>query len=511
MHIDNNLLLKNTIILYLRLIVTSFIGLFSSRFIIRSLGASDFGLYNVVGGVVVMMAFLNTVMVTTTYRFIAFEMGKGNEEGVNKVFNISLVIHLFMALLVLIFTESAGVYYVNNYLNVATGKLTDALFVLRFSTYATVFSLLSIPYQGLVTAQENFKAQAIIEIIRSLLGLLIAIAIVYFLGNKLKLYALLIAVISIVPSVLFFVYCKRKYTNFVKWNFYRDKNKYKEMIGFSGWVMLGAAASVGQTTGSNLIINSFFGTLLNAAFGIANQVNSIVTMFAGSLSRVAIPQIIKSFSGGDNKRTFNLTVYVSKYTFFLMMLPSLPILLETNYLLTLWLGEIPPDTVIFSQLMIVNALLSSLFSGLPALIQATGKIKYFQIIGSAISLLSLPLSWVLFKNGYPPPTIIILIIITLVINLFISQVLLEQIIDFNIKLFLMKSYLKIIFVTLLVAPLFLIRDIFPAGLLRFILFSGFAIFWLFVAIYYAGIEKAERNLLNKLAIKYFKRNDNKYQ
>lgn len=502
---DNRLLLRNTIILYVRLIVTSLIGLFSSRFIIRSLGASDFGLYNVVGGVVVMMVFLNTVMTATTYRFIAFEMGTGNKEGVNKVFNISLVIHVFMGLMVLLLTETAGVYYVNNYLKVEPGKLNDALFVLRFSTYASVISIISIPYQGLVTAMENFKTQAIIEIIRSFLGLLAAIAIVYYLGNKLRLYALLIALISIVPSVLFFAYCKRRYYESVKWNFQRDKGKYKEMVGFSGWVMLGAAASVGQTTGSNLIINAFFGTLMNAAFGIANQVNGIVTLFAGSLGRVAIPQITKSFSGGDNERTFDLTVYVSKYTFFLMMLPSLPILLETNYLLTLWLGIVPPYTVIFCQLMIVNALVYSLSSGLPALIHATGKIKYFQIIGSAIALLGLPVAWFLFKHGYTPPTIIKIFIFTLLIRLFVSQILLRNIINFNIQLFLKQSYLKIVKVSILVAPLFLIRDLFPSGFLRFILFSAFAVCWLLVAIYIAGIEKNEKDKLNQLVIQLTKR------
>lgn len=450
-------------------------------------------------------------MITTTYRYIAFEMGKGNKEGVNKVFNISLVIHLCLALLVLALTEIVGVYYVNNYLNVEPGKLNDALFVLRFSTYATFFSILSIPYEGLVVAHENFKVQAIIEFIRSFLGLLIAIAIVYYIGNKLKLYALLIAFLSIVPSVLFLVYCKRKYSEIVRWNFQRDKSKYKEMIGFSGWVMLGAASSVGQSTVSNLIINSFFGTLMNAAFGIANQVNSIVAMFAGNLGRVAIPQITKSFSRGDNDRTFDLTVYVSKYTFFLMMIPSLPILLETSYLLTLWLGDVPQYTVIFCRLMIVNALLYSLFSGLPALIHATGKIKYFQIIGSAISLSSLPIAWFLFKNGYPPPTIIALMIITVVINLFVSQVLLKKIINFNIRLFLTKSYLKILYVTILVAPLFFVRELFADGLSRFVLLSMFAVCWLLAAIYFAGIEKKEKEMLNQLVFKLIKRKNSKHE
>ncbi len=502
---DNKLLFKNTLILYVRLIISSVLGLFSSRFVIRSLGASDFGLYSVVGGVVVMMAFLNTIMVTTTYRYIAFELGTGNKESVNRIFNISLVIHLFMAFLVILLTETAGVYYVNYHLNIAAGKLTDALFVLRFSTIAAVFTILSIPYQGLVTAQENFAVQAIIDFIKSLLHFFIALTIVYYLGNRLKLYALLVAFASIVPLALFLLYCIYKYSEIVRWNFQRENKKYKEMIGFSGWVMLGAAASVGQSTGSQLIINSFFGTMLNTSFGIATQVNSIVTLFSSSLSKVAIPQITKSFSGGNENRTFNLTVYVSKYTFFLMMLPSLPILLETKYLLTLWLGNLPAYTVIFCQLMIINALIYSLSSGFPALIHATGKIKYFQIITSSISLTSLPISYFLLKKGLPPPTIIALIVVTLAINLIVSQILLKKILHFNVKLFLQKSYLKILSVIAMVLPLFIIRDLFSTSFYRFFFISIFSVSCLLVSIYFVGLEKKEKDFLSKSAVKLMKK------
>lgn len=495
---DNILILKNSGILFFRLVVTTLIGLFSARFIIQGLGASDFGLYSVVGGIVVMMAFLNTVMTSTTYRYIAFEMGKGNTEGINNVFNISLVIHICLALLVLLFTETAGVYYVNNYLNIDAGKLTDALFVLRFSTYAAVFSIISIPYQGLITAQEKFAIQATIEIIRSVLVFLVALAIVYYIGNRIRLYALLIAIVNIVPALLFFTYCKRKYSEIVKWNFQRGKSKYKEMIGFSGWIMIGAAASVGQTSGAALIINAFFGTVLNAAFGIANQVNSLVVMFSRNLGQAAIPQITKSFSSGNTERTISLAAYISKYAVFLMLIPALPVLLETEFLLTLWLGNLPPYTVIFCQLIIINALIGSLGSGLPAVIQATGKIKYFQIILSTTSLLSLPVAYFLFKAGYQPFSILIAFIITAGINLVVWQILLKKIIDFNVRFFLKTSYLKILYVSVLIMPLFFIRDIFPAGLLRLIFFSLLAVSWLLTAIYFVGIETKEKEMMRHI-------------
>lgn len=498
---DNILILKNSGILFLRLLFTSVIGLFASRFVIRSLGASDFGLYSVVGSVVVIMAFLNTVMTATTYRYIAFEMGKGNKEGVNIVFNISLVIHLCLALLVLVLTETIGVYYVNNYLNVDAGKLKDALFVLRFSTYATVFSILSIPYQGLVTAQEKFAVQAAIEILRSLLAFFVALAIAYYVGNRIRLYALLIAIISIVPALLFFTYCKSKYSEIVKWNFQREKGKYKEMTSFSGWIMIGAAASVGQTTGSALIINSFFGTVLNASFGIANQVNSIVLMFARNLAQAAIPQITKSYSSGNTDRTISLAAYISKYTYFLMLLPALPILLETDFLLTVWLGDVPPYTAIFCQLVIINALIGGLGAGLPAVIQATGKIKYFQIILSTTSLLSLPIAYILFKKGYPPSSILVAFITTALINVVVWQILLKKIIDFNVNFFLKTAYVKLFFVSVLIAPLFFIRDVFSAGLFRFITFSLFAMAFLLSAIYFAGLEKKEKEMLSQIVKK----------
>ncbi len=495
---ENNLIIKNSGILFLRLVINSILGIFSSRLIIQNLGASDFGLYSVVGSVVVMMAFLNTVMTSTTNRFIAFEIGRGDMEAVNGVFNTSLVIHICLSIIVLILTETIGIYYVKNYLNVAPEKITDALFVLRFSTYATVFSIVSIPYIGLITAKERFAAQSLIEIVRSILGLFIALVIVYHVGNRLRLYALLLAIASLISPFMFFMYCKIKFSEIVKWNFQYDKVRYKEMIKFSGWIMMGAAASVGQTTGAALVINAFFGTLLNAAFGIANQVNSVVLMFARNLGQAAIPQITKSYSSGNIERTINLAAHISKYTTFLMFLPSIPILLETNYLLALWLGKLPEFTITFCKLIILNALVGSLGGGLPALIQATGKIKYFQIILSTTSLLGLPIAYYLFKAGYNPRSILIVFVSTSAINVVVWQILLKKIIKFNTSWFIKTSYLKIFYVLLIVSPIFLIRSLIPMGLLRFLIISVSAIIWLLLAIYFAGLDDTERSVIKQI-------------
>lgn len=495
---DNIKIFKNSIILYVRLLITSIIYLFTSRFVIQSLGASDFGLYSVVGSIVVLMVFFNTVMTSTTYRYIAFEMGKGSNGDVKKVFNISLVIHACLAVIVVIFAAILGEFYIHHYLNVETGKVSDAIFVFRFSILATVFSIMSIPYQGLITAQEKFLVQAAIEVIRSTLGLGAAIILIYYLGNRLRLYAVLTAIVMMVPPLLFFLYSRVKYTEIIQWSFQRDINKYKEMIGFSGWIMIGAGASIGKVQGSALIINSFFGTILNAAFAIANQVNSIVVMFAQSLGQAAIPQITKSYSSGNTNRAMTLVAYISKYTCFLMLMPALPILLETDFLLTLWLGDLPQYTVIFCQLMIFNALIDSISSGIPAIVHATGKIKYFQIILSTTSLLSLPIAYFLFKSGYSPSSILVAFISTAIINVVVRQLLLKNLINFDVISFLRTAYLRIFYVSILVVPLFFIRDIFPEGLSRFIIYSIFSICWLLAAIYFVGIESKERSMIRNV-------------
>lgn len=500
---ENTLILKNSAILFLRLILTSIIGLISTRLLISSLGASDFGLYNVVGSIVVMMAFLNTVMISTSYRFIAFEMGRNDYKAVNKVFNVSLIIHLFLAIVVILLSESIGVFYIRNYLNVEPTRINDAIFVLRFSTYATFFTIISIPFQGLVTAQEKFVVSASIEVIKSTLVLGIVIVISYLTINRLRYYALLMMFVSIIPSILFILYCKTKYKEITNWKFQRDISKFKEMIKFSGWIMFGAAASVAKNQGSSLIINSFFGTVLNAAFGIAHQVDSLVRMIASNLGQAVVPQITKSFSGGNTERSVRLVAYTSKYTCFLMLIPSLPIMLETEYLLKLWIGDVPPYTIVFSKLMVLSALVDSLGGGIPAIIQATGKIKYFQIVLSIITLMSLPIAYLLFQAGYPPSYLLIAFLSTSALNVIVRQLLLKKIINFDVKYFITTSYIKISYVIILLIPLFFVITIFEQGLFRFLLFSLFSICWLIFVIYMVGVDKIEITMIKQTINKLF--------
>lgn len=498
---ENSRIVKNSLVLYIRLLVVSIVGLLTSRFVLQGLGVSDYGLYSIVGGIVSMMAVVNFAMTSTTYRFIAFEIGKGEIDNIVKVFNISIVIHLAIALLVIILASTLGVFYIKNYLNVAASKVNDALFVFIFSILGVVISIISTPFQGLLTAKEKFMITAPVEILRSLIYLGMILIIMHYTGIRLRLYAILVVIVTSIPPVLYYIYCRYHFSSIIHWKLQNDKSKYKEMIGFSGWVIFGTATSVGETQGSALIINSFFGTILNASFGIAEQVNTIVKMFSQGLGQAVIPQITKSYSTGSRDRSLQLVSYMSKYSFFLMLLPTLPILLETDFILNLWLKEVPVFTKIFIQIMLINALITTMSSGIPSAVHATGKIKYFQIVLGSMLLISLPIAYVGFKLGFPPYTILLVYTFTAVVSFIIQNFMLKKIFNNNIEMYLTKTFLKMMLVLISVFPLFFIRDFFEPGFLRFISISPLAVIWLLIAIYYLGIERKEKEILSTYTLK----------
>jgi len=496
---NNSLIVKNSVILFARLVITALSGLFTARFLLQGLGPSDYGLYNVVGGIVILMAFLNGTLITMSSRFIAYEMGRGNLDGLNKIFNISLAISIILTFIIALLAETVGIFYIKYYLNVSQSNLGDAYYVLHFSTISIIILIISIPYQAVLTASENFSVRAIIESTRSLLGLILAFFIFkYNDGNSLRFYVKAFVVVNLIPAFLFFLYCKFKYLGITKIKIQKDWSKYKEMLGFSSWVTIGGVASIGMNQGSSLIINLFFGTLLNASFGLANQVFQMINMFAKNISQAAIPQIIKSYSSGDTNRSISIVSYLTKYTYFLMIVPSLPILLKTQFIIKLWLVEMPPYIISFIQLIIIYSLIESLTSSIPAVVQATGKIKVFQIFSSTISLLSLPLGYFLFSINLPPTSIIIAYIFTASINTIVKFVLFKKVILFDVKYFLKNSYLRILIVTIFLSPLFLFKYFFSDSILQFFILALGAFIWLTILIYFFGIDQKEKKIIKNI-------------
>ena len=494
---QNKTIALNSVYIFLKLAITSVISLIASRWVLDALGQSDYGLFNVIGGVVVILNVFNTAMITTTYRYIAYELGITHNSNVNKVFSASILIHFVLSIVILVVGLFVGLWYVNNILNLDSGNYDDARFILIVSVVTTSISTLFVPFQGLLVAYEKFHISAIIEVFSKILF----IAAVYYLLCKanygVRIFSLIQLTIIAISSLAYYYYCRVKYKNIIKFNIIYDKKLYKEMTSFTGWTLIGASSYIGQTQGSSTVLNYFFGTSVNAAFAVANQIENFISMFARNLSQAAIPQITKSYSGGDNDRSIRLTGYISKYTFFLMSIVAFPLLLEMDFVLGVWLKSVPYGASLFCKLLIINGLANSLNSGIPSLIQATGKIKVFQIIGSSLSLLSIPISIVLYSMGTMPQTIIIVFTITSFLNLIVGLFLLKQILHIDIVYFFKISYSKVIVITLFLILCYFIYN--PCNYTLAQHLSGLCIteLYLFVVLVIFGLDRHEKELIKQ--------------
>lgn len=492
---QNRQIAKNSLILYAKLIITTIIGLYTTRLVLSELGADDYGLYAVVGGIVSVMGLISTAMIATTYRFVSVELGKGDLGNVNKVFNTSLIIHIVLSLLFLLIAETLGLWYIKNYLNVPQGKISDAIFVLHFVVISTVVSIVAIPYQGLLTAKENFIVRASIEVFRSALRLILVVLLTYYLGNKLRGYAILMAIVMLMPAIIFYFYCQIKERANVKFNINRNFQDYKEIFGFTGWILIGTVAHMGVRQGAAIVINLFFGTLLNAAFGIATQVYNYIMMFVKNLNQAAVPQIMKSHASGDSERSLTLVYNVSRYAFLIMLFPAIPIVLSLDSILIIWLKNVPEYTQQFIFLMIVNGLIGVTSSGFDAAIQATGRIRKTQIWYSITMLSTLPIAYILFKLEFPPYTIVILNIVATIVNLIIQMNILATLTEFKVVLFLKKTIVPALFVIVLLLPLYYLRTFFGQNLVDIITFSLISLILTATIIYFAGISASEKKII----------------
>lgn len=492
---DNKRIAINTVIIYIRMIVVTLISLFTTRYVLQALGVSDYGLYNVVAGLIAMLNVISTAMHTTTRRYINVEMGKPNG-NLNKIFNVSLLLHIGFGLFVFLLAETIGIYYIYNLLNLQPGKLDDALFVFQISTIVSVIGLMNVPYQGLLCAYEKFSQIALIDFFAALLKIPLIILLVYYQGNALRFYAVGICIISLI-SFLFYQYvCYRRYHSIVSLRVYRDKSLYREILFFNNYTALGAVAYVGRSQGSTILINYFFGTFVNGAFAIAYQIESFVIMFVNNLGTASEPQITQSYSKGDIKRTFSLAENISKYSIFLMLVLIFPINLELDFLLTLWLENIPSGTLLLCRYIFVSLFIRAMAAGISPIIQASGKVKWFQISESFLMTMSLPVSFVLFTIGYPVATVILVYAAADLVNKIVQLGLLRMILKGDVFHFLKVVYgpsLKVVLFLLLYTIIYPYLKIDSS--VEKILFFIIAIIYALVIIYFLGLTKKEQLLI----------------
>ena len=392
----------NTSILYVKLIISIIVGLYTSRLVLQALGASDFGLYSVVGGIVTLLNTIGITMVSTSYRYISVALGKGDKGNINKVYNTIFTIHLVLAIFLLVVGSIVGTWYIENYLNVLDSKRPDALFVLYASLITSSFFVISIPSNGLIVAREKFLFTSFVEILQFLFKLVVILLfLVNYDGNRLRLYAILLAIGQMIQPLTYTLYSYIKDRNVTRWSFNACWADYKEIIIFTWWLLCGAVCVLGNNQGAAVIMNLFFGTIVNAAYGIAMQVQNYILMFVRNLVQATSPQIMKNFGAGNEERSLMLVYKISKYCFFVLLLIAVPAIISIREVLHLWLGEVPEYTDVFVILLLINGLVACLNSGFDALIQASGKIRNNQIGYSLINISLLPIVYVLYKFKSP--------------------------------------------------------------------------------------------------------------
>jgi hypothetical protein len=422
--VDNKRIAKNTLLLYARMLLLLCIALYTSRVVIDKLGLADFGLYNVVGGIITMLSFLSGAMAATSQRFLSFELGRNNAQRLRTTFNQAIIVHIAIGLILLILAETVGLWFVTNEMSIPEGRQTAAMWVYQTMVLQFMLTMCAVPYNAVIIAREKMNIYAYIGVFEALLKLAVALGIGFISSNRLIWYAIIILISTIITQGCYMLYSRVKFEE-CRFCFSIDRDILKSMVGFAGWSILGSVAWIAKSQGVNVVLNIFFGTIINAAFGVANQVNAAVARFVQNFSTAMNPQIVQSYSSGDYSGYNNLVERGSKLAFMLLFVLSFPVMACIDDLLSIWLVEVPPYANVFSRLILIVSLLESFTYPIGTAIQATGKIKWYQIIVGLTLFMNVPLAWIALRLGCQPPVVLIIAVgiavIALIERLFIMK------------------------------------------------------------------------------------------
>lgn len=485
----NRAIAFNSIVLYGKMGITTICALLTTRFALQALGVVDFGLFAVLGGIISFISIFNTIMISTSNRFIAVAIGKGNIIEANKQFNVNLSIHIAIALLVLIVAIPIGEWYIPRYVNYE-GPLSNAMIVYFIAIIGCIISFVGVPYNGLLMAKEKFIVFSLVEVVSHILKLIVAWLLINHFEQKLFIYTIAMAVLTGLHTVVYFVYCYNHYREIVRFKIVRDRLMYKKVFSFSAWVAIGAFAHIGKNQGAALIVNAFFNTIMNTAMGIASSVNGYVVLFAQNITQPIAPQITKSYAKGNRDRTDELLIMSTKFSFLFTLLVGSVFMVAPDYLLRLWLGEVPPYATIFLVLFIIDNLILSLNSGVQNIIFASGKLKLYQLSSSFLNVLSILIGFFVLRGGAPAYYLIVAYIIVSVIRFFVIQWVLHFTLQYDNKKLWKNSYIPSLLIVFLFLPIFFIPDLIHP-LTKLIVSS----IYLCVLEYFIGLNKKERGWL----------------
>lgn len=489
---------KNTLMLYGRMLFSMVVSLYTSRVVLNALGVEDYGIYNVVGGFVTMFSLISNSLSSAVSRFLTFELGRGDMERLKAIFSTSVLIHIALAAVIFILAETVGVWFLNTQMTIPAERLTAANWVFQASVVSFMFALFSVPYNASIVAHERMSAFAYIGILDVVLRLLIVLFIAYaaFSFDRLVVYSLLLVVVSILLRGIYWWYCRSRFEE-CRFRPQFHKACWKEMSAFAGWNFIGCTASLLKDHGVNILLNLFMGPVVNAARGIAVSVNTAVTSFAGNFMTAVNPQITKSYAADDRAYMFLLVERASRFSFYIMLILALPILLETEFVLTLWLRHYPDHTVNFVRLVLILSLCDIISNTLITLQNSTGKIRNYQLAIGGMLMMNFPLSYLCLKMDFSPESVYIVAVVVSICCLLLRLLFLRNMVGLSVSSFLKRVCMKAIVVTVVAAIL-------PVAIMWLVDFGGWKHFLLvvsvcmvcsLVSVYFIGCSRNERRFI----------------
>lgn len=466
---DNRQIAKNSLFLYIRTAITMIISLYSSRVILKELGVENYGIYNIVGGVVVLLSSLSGTLAGATQRYITFAIGKNDNDYLRRIFSTSLRIHFYLALGIMIIAETAGIWFIDNKINIPEGRLLAAGIVFQFSVLGFIFNTITLPYESAVIAKEQFKFYAMIDVCRVVLRLVLVLCICILPYDTLIVYGCIELMMILFHRGMYIIFIKRNFKD-IKYSKEKDKRLYSEMLRFTGWNFMGTVSSVFYTQGSSIMMNLYYGVLLNAAMGISNQVRGTVNTFITNFTMAVNPQITKSYAKNDFIRTNDLMFLGSKISASLLFIVGLPIIFNLDYILDLWLVEVPEYASEFVLLSLLALLIGAFTIPFNCLMFATGNIKYYQISCVIINVTGILALYVSFEYNLGPYYIYYVLILQSILKVAVLLIMSRKATQFPTITYSFKVLLRVVFICVFIAVLLKLKQLYLPET-NFLLFS----------------------------------------
>lgn len=498
---NNQRIAKNTLFLYFRMILIMLITLYTSRVVLNVLGVEDYGIYNVVGGAIAFLGFISNAMSVAVQRYISYDLGRGDNVKLNMTFSMSFWIHVILAFIIVAIAETVGLHFFENYMKIPEARMNAALFIYHVCVISAAIRIIQVPYNALIISFERMSIFAVLSIIEAILSLVIVWILQIFNVDKLELYGLLMLLVSFVIVGSYYLYCTVKIPE-VKLRFVWDKKIFSELFSFALFNSIERFSWAGAFQGVNIILNMFFGPTVNAARGISQQVLGAVNRFVQNFQVAVTPQITKYYASGEKDKMSNIVFRSTNFSVFLLTFLSLPIICRTDYIIEIWLGQIPEYVSVFCKIVLINAILDSVSNLMSASIKATGKIRLYEIVNSIVLFFNMPLSYFVLKLGYSPVYTYVVYSIVSCATIFVNLYFANKLAGINLKDFVVKTLLPIMKVLFVILPIPLIANYYiPNNFVGFVLQTLICVIVSSIGVMFLGMNKKERTFIFEKIVK----------